>query len=168
MFALWLFGFWTTPAHALETHRVREGGFIYVSAVMPHEPEAVRAIFQHHRKTMKLGAAVRNVEVTPLPNGCSQLEVVNRGFAKDLSYTAERCPTEFGWHSRMTESEDFTHHDILWEAKPHADGSLVSIRVKVMLKYAVPKFLVHRMVSGALEDTLKKIDKLLTNAVLEL
>ena len=67
----------------------------------------------------------------------------------------------------MTASEDFTDHDILWEAKPHVDGSLVSIRVKVALKYAVPKFFVNRTVMGALEETLKKIDKLLTNAVLQ-
>ena len=67
----------------------------------------------------------------------------------------------------MTSSEDFEEHDILWEAKPHAEGSVVSIRVKVALKYPVPKFLVQRIVTAALEDTLKKIDKLLSGAVQE-
>ena len=167
MHTLWLAGFWVAAAHALETQRWRDDGYIHVSAVLPHDPGAVRSIFEQHRKTMTLGSGVRSVEVTPLPNGCSQVVVSNRGFAKDLSYTAERCPTEFGWHSKMTASEDFTDHDILWEAKPHADGSLVSIRVKVALKYAVPKFFVNRTVMGALEETLKKIDKLLTNAVLQ-
>ena len=163
----WLVLFGSSHAQALETERRREGEYVYVSAVMPHDPAAVRSIFQQHRKTMKLGSAVRSVEVTPLSNGCSQVVVVNRGFAKDLAYTAERCPTEFGWHSQMTSSEDFEEHDILWEAKPHAKGSVVSIRVKVALKYPVPKFLVQRIVTGALEDTLKKVDKLLSVAVQE-
>ena len=163
MTLFWLSLLWSLDAHALETERKRDGEFVVVSAVLGHPHESVRNIFQQHRTTMKLGSAIRSVKVTPMSNGCSQVEVVNKGFAKDLSYVAERCPTENGWHSKMTSSDDFEDHDILWEAIPHAQGSLVSIRVKVALKYPVPKFIVARMVGGALEETLKKIDVLLSD-----
>ena len=158
---LWFSLFWCLDAAALETQRARENGFVVVSAVMPHSVESVNAILQQDGKTMRLGESIRSVKVTPLDNGCAQLEVSNKGLGKDLSYVAERCPIQNGWHSKMTSSEDFEQHEIIWEALPHADGTKVSIRVQVDLKYPVPKFLIQRMVGGALEQTLQKIDKIL-------
>ena len=110
---------------------------------------------------MRLGRGVRSVEVVPGRNGGARLTVRNRGFARDHSYTAERCPVEHGWHSRMIDSEDFEDHQIIWTTKPEGRGSRVTIRVKVQLHVPVPGFLVRQVVGGALEDTLEKMDVLL-------
>jgi hypothetical protein len=152
---------WPSGAHALQVERERKGPYVVVSAELPHSIEAVNSILRQDVKTMKLGQAVRNVTATPLSNGCTQLKVVNEGFAKDLSYIAERCPTKNGWHSKMISSDDFEDHEIIWNTDPSGENSKVTIRVKVALKYPVPQFLVNRIVGGALEETLEKIDKAL-------
>jgi len=152
---------WATSAHALQVERERKGPYVVVSAELPHSIEAVNSILREDVKTMKLGQAVRNVTATPLPNGCTQLLVVNEGFAKDLSYIAERCPTENGWHSKMVSSDDFDDHEIIWNTDPLGPHSKVTIQVKVSLKYPVPQFLVQRIVGGALAETLEKIDAVL-------
>ena len=110
---------------------------------------------------MRLGQSIRSVKVTPLDNGCAQLEVLNKGFAKDLSYVAERCPIQNGWQSKMLSSEDFERLEIIWQAVSHEAGSKVTIRVNVALKYPVPKFLIQRMVGSALGQTLERIDAIL-------
>jgi len=157
--ATWLIAMlWVASAHALQVERLRKGDYVVVSAEMPHSVDAVNSILREDVRTMKLGQAVRHVKATPLPNGCTQLEVLNEGFAKDLSYVAERCPTENGWHSKMVSSEDFKHHEIIWQADKRGVHSEVTIQVKVALKYPVPQFLIQRIVGGALEETLEKID----------
>ena len=161
MNVFWLSLLWAADALALDTKRTREDGYVVVSAVMPHSVESVNALFQQGGRTMRLGDSVRSAKVTPLGNGCSEIEVVNKGLAKDLSYIAERCPIENGWHSKMKSSDDFEHHEIIWKAEPHPTGSTVSIRVKVSLKYPVPNFLVQRIVGGALEETLEKVDTII-------
>jgi hypothetical protein len=148
---------WASSAHALQVERGRHGDYVVVSAELPHSIEAVNSILSEDVKTMKLGQAVRKVTATPLPNGCTELEVVNEGFAKDLSYVAERCPTKNGWHSKMISSDDFDEHEIIWETDPFGPHSKVTIQVKVSLKYPVPNFLVRRIVGGALEETLEKL-----------
>jgi len=161
MNVVWLSLLWAAEVQALDTQRTREDGYVVVSALMPHTVESVGAIFRQSGRTMRLGESVRSAKVTPLDNGCSEIEVVNKGFAKDLAYIAERCPIENGWHSKMKSSDDFEQHEIIWQALPHASGSTVSIRVKVSLKYPVPNFLVQRIVGGALEETLEKIDTII-------
>ena len=157
----WVCILWSFNALAIETQRARKDGYVEVSAVLAHSVEDVQGILKQAGKTMRLGQSIRRVKVTPLENGCSELEVSNKGFAKDLSYVAERCPVTGGYHSKMKSSEDFAEHDIIWTAVAHPLGSLVSIRVKVELKYPVPNFLVQRIVGGALEETLEKIDSTL-------
>ena len=164
MYLGWIGILWPCSAMALETHRVREDGYIVVSAVMPHSLDAVQRVLDQPGKTMRLGQSIRSVQVKPMDNGCAELTVSNKGFAKDLSYVAERCPVEHGYRSKLKSSEDFSEHDVTWTATPHASGSLVSIRVKVALKYPVPKFLVQRIVGGSLEETLEKIDSVLVEA----
>ena len=148
-------------AHAIEVERVRKDGYVVVSAKLPHAVDAVNSLLRQDVRTMKLGQAVRHVTAKPLSNGCTELEVLNEGFAKDLSYVAERCPTEKGWHSRMLSSEDFKEHEIIWTADGHGTHSEVTIQVKVALKYPVPQFLIQRIVGGALEETLEKIHAIL-------
>ena len=154
----WICILWSLNAMAIEINRVRKDGYVVVSAAMPHSVTAVQGILEQPGKTMRLGQSIRSVNVKPLDNGCSELEVLNKGFAKDLRYVSERCPVPGGYRSKMKSSDDFAEHDIIWTAVPHELGSLVSIQVKVALKYPVPNFLVQRIVGGALEETLKKID----------
>ena len=151
------------PAHALEVTRHREGEWVVVTAELPHKTEAIRALLQKDAKTMKLGSGVRSVQTEPLPNGCTKLHVENNGLGRAYSYTSERCPIENGWHSKMIESPDFKDHQIIWTTTPSAEGSRVTIRVKAQLKLPVPRFIVTRIVVGALEETLIKIDGLLSN-----
>ena len=158
----WICFLWPLNASAIETQRARKDGYVVVSAAMPHSVDAVQSVLKQPGKTMRFGQSIRSVKVKPLDNGCSELEVSNKGLAKDLSYVSERCPVPGGYRSKMKSSDDFTEHDIIWTAEPHELGSLVSIRVKVALKYPVPNFVIQRIVGGALEETLKKINTTLT------
>ena len=160
----WICILWSFNAMALETKRFRKDGYLVVSAVMSHPVELVQGFLNQPGRTMRLGQSVRSVKVKPLDNGCSELEVLNKGFAKDLRYVAERCPVNGGYRSTLKSSDDFVEHDVIWIAESNGSGSLVSIRVKVALKYPVPKFLVQRIVGGALEETLEKIDMELSKA----
>ena len=146
------------PAYALDIERRRDGDWVVVTAVMSHSPGQVNALLAKHGETMKLGKGVRSVETQPLSDGCAHLTVRNRGFARDLSYTAERCPIENGWHSRMLHSDDFEEHEVVWSTVSEGSGSRTTIRVKVKLRVPVPDFLVQQFVGGALEGTLAKID----------
>ena len=149
------------PARALDIDRSMQGEWMVVSAVMAHPQDRINAVLAKHGETMRLGRGVRSVEVVPGQDGCAHLTVRNRGFARDLSYTAERCPVEHGWHSRMIHSEDFEDHQVIWTTEPEGQGSRVTIQVKVQLYVPVPGFLVRQVVGGALEDTLEKMDVLL-------
>jgi hypothetical protein len=150
------------PAHALEVVRSREGEWVVVRAAMQHGPDQISALLAKHGQTMQLGKGVRSVEARPIENGCAHLTVQNRGLARDLAYTAERCPIANGWHSKLLESEDFSEHQIIWTTEPEGGGSRVTIRVKVQLKAPVPDFIVQRIVAGALEGTLEKMDEMLS------
>lgn len=150
------------PAQALDMQRVMHGDWMIVSAAMRHSPEQVDQILAQHAQTMKLGKGVRAVEERSIGGGCAHLTVRNRSLGRDLSYTAERCPIEGGWHSRLLESDDFEDHQIIWTTEPEGEGSRTTIRVKVKLRVPVPDFLVHRIVGSALEGTLEKIDSLLS------
>ena len=161
MFAVVLALAISRPALALDVERSMQDGWMVVSAVMAHPHDRVNAVLAKPGETMRLGRGVRSVEVVPGRNGGARLTVRNRGFARDHSYTAERCPVEHGWHSRMIDSEDFEDHQIIWTTKPEGQGSRVTIRVKVQLHVPVPGFLVRQVVGGALEDTLEKMDVLL-------
>ncbi len=137
-----------------------------VSALLPHRAERVRELLSRSETTMRLGKDIRDVEVTPLANGCDRLKVVNKGFSRELRYVSERCRTADGWHSKMVSSDDFLQHDIRWVMQPAGDGAKVSIRVIVELKSIVPRWLVDRIVGGALEATLQKMDTILAEEAL--
>ena len=162
MHLAWICILWPLNAMAIEVNRSRKDGYVVVSAAMTHSVAAVQGVLDQPGKTMRLSQSIRSVTVKPLDNGCTELEVLNKGFAKDLRYVSERCPVPGGYRSKMTSSDDFDEHEIMWTAEPHELGSLVSIRVKVALKYPVPNFLVQRIVGGALEETLKKVDATLS------
>ena len=112
---------------------------------------------------MNLGKGVRSVQAEPLPNGCTKLDVTNTGLMRTYSYTAERCPIEDGWHSKMISSPDFEDHQIVWKTVHHGSGSRVVVRVKVEPKFPVPRFLMTRVIGSALEETLERIDARLIN-----
>ena len=149
-------------AFGLEAERTRLGEWVVVSARMEHSPEAVFTLLRQDAKAMKLGQDVRSVETRPLPNGCTHLSVVNEGFTRPMSYTAERCLVENGWHSKMIDSPDFEDHQIIWTTVAEGDGARVTIRVKVALKVPIPRFVMTPVVGRALEATLEKIDRLLS------
>ena len=151
------------PAHALEVTRHREGDWVVVNAEFSHKPAAIRAIVQQDPKAMNLGKGVRSVKAESLPNGCTRLEVENTGLMRAYSYTAERCALENGWHSKLISSPDFKDHQIVWQTVPYGDGSRVTIRVKVEPKFRVPRFMMTRIIGGALEETLQRIDARLIN-----
>jgi hypothetical protein len=153
----------TTAAHGLDISRMRDGDWMVVSAEMSHSTEAIRALLKQDSKTMSLGKGVRSVKAEALPNGCTKVQVENDGLGRAYSYTAERCAIQNGWHSKMIESPDFKDHQIIWTTVPSGTGSRITIRVKVELKLPIPRFLTNRIVSGALEETLNKIDVQLTN-----
>ena len=148
-------------AHGLDVQRRDEGEVVVVSALLPHAIADVRALLAQGETTMRIGKETRHVETRLLPNGCTELVVVSRGFGKDLRYTAERCPTPDGFYSKMTASEDFDVHDIRWSMAIAGTGTEVTIRVHVKPKILVPHFVVRHMVGGALGQTLTKMNVLL-------
>ena len=149
------------PAYAIDTERHREGDWVVVSAAMRHSPERVKGVLSMHGQTMKLGSGVRAGETRPMADGGAHLTVMKRGLARDLTYTAERCPVADGWHSKMIQSSDFVDHQIIWTTVAEGEGSRTTIRVRVKLKVLVPEFLVQQIVGSALEQTLGRIDSLL-------
>jgi len=153
----------SAPASALDVDRSREGEAVVVTALLSHSLESVRALLSNDETTMRLGKDIRDVKVTPMSNGCVQLEVANVGLGKDLRYVSERCETKDGWHSKMVSSEDFLDHDIRWSMQSENDSTRVSIRVVVQLKSIVPRWLVDRFVGRALEQTLIKMDGMLAD-----
>ena len=148
-------------AYALDVDRKREGEWVIVTAEMPYATDSIRGLLKQDAKTMKLGTGVRSVSTEPLSNGCTKIVVVNDGLGRDYTYTAERCAIDNGWHSRMIHSPDFRDHQVIWTTQPTEHGSRITIRVKVQLKLPVPRFVMTRIVGGALEGTLEKIDGLL-------
>ena len=148
-------------AHALDVQRSVEGEVVVVSAVLPHTPADVLALLTQAEATMRIGKETRHVETRPLPNGCTELKVVSRGFGRDMRYTAERCRTANGFRSKMVDSEDFDAHDIWWTFAPAEAGTSVTIRVDVRPKVMVPHFLIRRFVARALSETLIKMNALL-------
>lgn len=149
-------------AHAIEPERSRDGDWVVVSAHLPYSTASIKGLLRQDAKTMSLGKDIRSVKTKPLPNGCTHLEVVNEGLTRTMSYTAERCLVENGWHSKMLESPDFEDHQIIWTTVPEGEGSRVTIRVKVSLRMPVPRFMVTPFVGAALEETLLKMDSLLS------
>lgn len=148
-------------AHALDVQRSVEGEVVVVSAVLSHTAADVLALLAQHEATMRIGKETRHVETRPLPNGCTELKVVSRGFGRDMRYTAERCRTANGFRSKMVASEDFDAHDIWWTFAPAEAGTEVTIRVDVRPRVMVPHFLIQRFVSRALSETLTKMNQVL-------
>jgi len=148
-------------AHALDVQRSQSGEMVVVSAVLPHSIADVRSLLAQHETTMRMGKDTRHVETRPLPNGCTELTVLSRGFGRDLRYTSERCPTPDGFHSKMIASEDFDAHDIWWSMASVNGGTEVTIRVDVRPKVMVPHFVIRHLVGGALGETLTKMNQLL-------
>ena len=153
----------TAAAHGLDVSRQRDGDWMIVSTEMVHSTEAIRALLKKDSEKMSLGTGVRSVKTEALPNGCTKVQVENNGLGRPYRYTAERCAIQNGWHSKMIESPDFKDHQIIWTTVPSGVGSRVTIRVKVVLKLPIPRFLTNRIVGGSLEETLQKIDRLLTD-----
>ena len=143
------------PAMALEVERSHQDGIIVVSAELPHSAEAVRSLLSDDAVTMRLGKNIRDVEVTPLANGCAELAVTNRAMRRELKYVSERCPTAEGWHSKMVSSDDFVRHDIQWAVRPNNNHASVLIFVDVELRTIIPSWMVDRFVGNALEGTLR-------------
>ena len=112
---------------------------------------------------MRLGRNIRDVEVTPLANGCAELAVTNHAMRRELKYVSERCPTADGWHSKMVSSDDFVRHDIQWSVRPANHHSTVLIFVDVELKTIIPGWMVDRFVGNALEGTLRAMNDILSS-----
>jgi hypothetical protein len=139
--------------------RTEADGTVVVSALLGHDLAEVNRYLADPDATMRLGEDVRAVTVRPGPAGCIELTVVNKGFVRDLSYVAHRCPVPGGWRSKLVRSEDFDAHRIEWTATGERGGTLLVIRVYVEPKMPVPGFLIRKMVSRALRGTLEKLDK---------
>jgi hypothetical protein len=148
-------------ADALDVQRSVEGEVVVVSAVLSHAAADVLALLAQHEATMQIGKETRHVETRPLPNGCTELKVVSRGFGRDMRYTAERCRTANGFRSKMIASEDFDAHDIWWIFDPAEAGTQVTIRAEVRPRVMAPHFLIQRFVSRALSGTLTKLNQVL-------
>ena len=107
---------------------------------------------------MSLGKGVRH-QAEALPNGCTKVQVENDGLAAIPSQASVS-------HSKWLAFKDdwsilmITNHST---TVPSGTGSRITIRVKVELKLPIPRFLTNRIVAGALEETLNKIDGRLTN-----
>ena len=165
MLVLWAAIIGLNAAYALDVTRQRDGEWVVVTAELPHATATIRNLLRQDAKTMSIGSGVRSVKTKPLPNGCTQVEVANNGLGRNYSYTAERCAIENGWHSKMTSSPDFKDHQIIWETVPSDGGSQVTIRVKVEPKFPVPRFIMTRVVGGALAETLEKMDAMLAKSL---
>ena len=142
------------PARALDIDRSMQGDWIVVSAVMAHPPDRINAVLAKHGETMRLGRGVRSVEVVPAQDGCAHLTVRNRGFARDLSYTAERCPVEYGGTENEERglrgpSSDLDDGAGRAGESGHHSGQSAALRAGTCF--------VRQVVGGALEDTLEKM-----------
>ena len=155
------------PALALSVDQRSENGTVIVSAELPHSVEAVRALLADESVTMRLGSNIREVAVTPLSNGCAQLDVTQRGLHRELKYVSERCPTPNGWRATMVSSDDFVRHDIHWSVHPVNERTKVVIVVDVQLRTIIPRWMIDRFVGNALEGTLRTMHAMLDQRHIE-
>jgi len=135
-------------------------GFVRVQMDLTHSQEAVRSFLADTEQTMRLGGDVRKIEAEP-DGDCIRMTITTRGFIRPMRLVARRCPTAQGWHSKLVESEDFDAHEIVWKTEPVDGGTRVTMKVRVIPRLPVPQILIRKVVSGALEATIMRLDALL-------
>ena len=67
---MWLSLWWCQAAHALDTQRTREDGYVVVSAVMPHSVESVNPILQLKDRPFFLRNSIRVHTAQECPLDC--------------------------------------------------------------------------------------------------
>jgi hypothetical protein len=134
-----------------------EDGWVHGAIDIEAPEAAVLAIVSDARYVARLDGRGATISVRN-QGKCELLEISSPTPVGLISYTAEQCPVDQGFHSWLVKSDDFRSYEALWKVVPSAEGGVeLTYSLHNRPTMSVPDSLVDRVSRRAVRTLLEKV-----------